>query len=74
MTQCYRRNCHTGLGLGAGCLCQMEKKSSHSCFPAWKPCPPGAWATLASVWPRTDALADAWTEAQGKEGSWEKPR
>ena len=35
--------------------------------------PPGAWAALASVWPRTGALADAWTEVQGEEGTWEKP-
>ena len=37
--------------------------------PVWKPCPRGAWAALALLWPHTDALADAWTEAQREEGS-----
>lgn len=63
-------SCHTGLGLGAGFLCQMEKKSTHW-WPHGKPCSRGAGAALALLWPHTDALADAWTEVQRQEGSWE---
>lgn len=74
MTKCHRGSCHTGPG---GWLPLSDGKEVH---PHWWPHVEtllllrGRGRLGFAVAPHTDALADAWTEVQRQEGSWEEPR
>lgn len=68
MTKCHGGTVTLGWAWGLASSVRW-KRSPVMAGPAWKPCPRGAWAALALLWPHTDALADAWTEAQHEEGS-----